>query len=207
VARNAAGSSRRKFPRLNVRRVVTIGVDGQEFVLATVNLSFSGAFLETDRKLPVGTLLNFTLEIEGEPVTTAARVVHQNRDGVAVVFVSPPERFVNVLCQIISERITRDAELGAAKDEVPGRITLLVYEHGEYRLLFTSSLSSQGVWAVAEKTWPVAEKVWITLPEHGLFDSQASVVWSDGHVIRLEFIEPSEEFGRAYQRVLDAFLG
>ena len=61
-------------------------------------------------------------------------------------------------------------------------------------------------WALSEYTWPVGTQLWLTLSEHGLFDCQAEVVWSDDKAMRLEFIAPSEDFTKAYQRVLSSFM-
>ena len=100
--------------------------------------------------------------------------------------------------------VVHDVALGAAKDELPGRVTLLAYQQNGYEILFTSSLSRQGAWVIGQRTWPVGETLRVTLSEHGLFDCSAEVVWSDPQAMRLEFTAPSSEFSRAYQRVLDA---
>lgn len=200
----AGMDNKRKFPRLNVRRAATVGVDGNEFVLATVNLSFGGAFLETDKQIGTGKIIDFTMEVDSKAFKTRARVVHQMPAGLAIVFMEPPETFVGALCRIIGDRVLADAQQGAAEDELPGRVAMLVYLRDGYRILFTSSLSTRGAWVVGQTTWPAGDTLWITLPEHGLFDCQARVVWSDGKAMRLEFVDPSVEFRKAYRRVLDA---
>lgn len=197
-----AGDNKRKYPRLNARRAATVGVDGREFVLATVNLSFGGAFLETDKQVGAGKTITFTMEVDGKQVSTTARVVHQTPVAMAVVFVEPPEAFVSALCQIIGNRVQSDAAHGAASDELPGRVALLVYQPSGYEILFTSSLSTEGAWVIGQRTWSSGEQLWVTLPEYGLFDCQADVVWNDEQAMRLKFVEPSTEFMKAYQRVL-----
>lgn len=196
--------NKRKFPRLNVRRAATVEADGSEFLLATVNLSFGGAFLETDKQVGVGRMIRIGFDVDGATVNTAARVVHRTAAGLAIVFVEPPETFVNALCRIIGNRIQADARQGAGRDEVPGRIALLVYENGEHDIVFTSSLGPQGAWVIGQRSWPSGSELRVTLPERGLFDSRADVIWHDERAMRIEFVEPSAEFCSAYRRVLTA---
>ena len=198
-------SSRRKFPRLNVRRAATVALGAKKFVVATVNLSFGGAFLETDNRILVGSEIEFALEIDGQSFATQARVVHQNKLGIAILFLAPPSEFVQALCKVIGDRVMHDAQRGADPDEVPGRMVfLLPGDHG-YQISFTSSIGCNGVWVMTEKTWSEGTRLWVTLPEHGLFDCQADVLWSDEQSMRLQFVEPSDEFRKAYQRTRNAF--
>ena len=201
----APASSRRKFPRLNVRRAATVALGTKKFVVATVNLSFGGAFLETDNKILVGSEIDFALEIESQSFSTQARVVHQNKFGIAILFLSPPADFVQALCTVIGDRVMQDAQRGADPDEVPARIVFLLPGEQGYQISFTSSIGAAGAWVMTEKTMPAGSRIWVTLPEHGLFDCQADVIWNDEHSMRLQFVEPSAEFRKAYQRTRKAF--
>ena len=84
---------RRQHPRIPISVRVKVQYTGQEFAAHSVNLSAGGVFLDTDRRLPVGTRVRLVLTIpiiakypiraEGEVVWLAP----EESTGLAVRFV------------------------------------------------------------------------------------------------------------------------
>ena len=84
---------------------------------------------------------------------------------------------------------------------------MLLQQGPDHEVLFTTTLGKKGVWVLTEVLWAYTETLWVTLLEHGMFDCEARVLWCDEDAMALEFINPSEEFAQAYQRILDTYLG
>jgi len=84
---------RREHPRIPISVRVRVQYTGQEFAAQSVNLSAGGVFLDTDRRLPVGTRLHlvFTVPIIAKyPIRAEGEVVwlcSEDRSGLAIRFV------------------------------------------------------------------------------------------------------------------------
>lgn len=84
---------RRAHPRIPISVRVRVQYTGQEFTAQSVNLSAGGVFLDTDRRLPVGTRLHlvFTVPIIAKyPIRAEGEVVwlgSADRSGLAIRFV------------------------------------------------------------------------------------------------------------------------
>jgi CheY-like chemotaxis protein len=80
----------RKFSRVPLEVPVTVGEDGKEFQGRVSNISQTGLFLQCDRKLVVGTLLDlrFLVPIGGESkqIVTLDYIVRQGADGMGCAF-------------------------------------------------------------------------------------------------------------------------
>ncbi len=84
---------RRQHPRIPISVRVRVQYTGQEFAASSVNLSAGGVFLDTGRRLPVGTRVHlvFTVPIIAKyPIRAAGEVVwigSGERRGLAIRFV------------------------------------------------------------------------------------------------------------------------
>ena len=198
----------RQYPRMNVRHVVTVRASGFEINLTTASLSFGGAFLTGNVAFPVGTIVEILITENESTVTTQARVVHSHDNGFGIAFIEPPDAFTDQLYQIVYGHVVQNVKQGHGEDTVPGRMALLYRrEVLGYRVLFTSHLSPKGVWVMTENPEAFPDTFWITLPDRGLFDVQVKVEWRYDRVMGLQFVDPSEDFSRAYQTVINSFLG
>ena len=203
----AHATTRRKFPRVTMRCEFTVGDANGEFAVSTVDLSFGGAFLETDRSLLVGSVVTLTLTKDGQSAETSARVVHRHRTGYGVAFIDPPDDFYNNLTDVLFDHVVSNVRLGAPEDTVPARIALFCDYPDGYRALFSTHLNAKEIWVLTEEARPIDETFWVTISEHGLFDCQVRVIWCGSSSMGLELVDPSDEFLQAYQRIFDSFLG
>jgi uncharacterized protein (TIGR02266 family) len=84
---------RRAHPRIPISVRVRVQYTGQEFTAQSVNLSAGGVFLDTERRLPVGTRLRLVLTvpiIAKYPIRAEGEVVwlgSAGRFGLAIRFV------------------------------------------------------------------------------------------------------------------------
>lgn len=198
--------NRRKFPRMEIQYSMYARVGKHQISLSTINLSFGGAFLKTDKKLPTGILMILVLNQDGEMIETRAKIVHSTHEGIAVTFINPPHDFTAAICRIISQQIMEDTRHAPEDYGVPGRIALLIHEEHESNVLFTSNLGKESVWVLTNDIRAYSELLTITLLEHGLFECETQVLWCTENVMALEFVNPSNEFMQAYQRIVNSFL-
>lgn len=198
--------SRRKFPRVGMRYEFCVSDEEGEFSVTGVDFSFGGAFVETDRQLPVGKVLNLVLKKDGSEVGTDARIVHRHRLGYGVSFIEPSDEFYDRLTEILFDHVVTNVRLGAPEDTVPARIAVLCDYPEGHRVLFSTHMSPKEVWLITEEPRQINEKFWITVCEHGMFDCEVRVAWCGSSAMGIEFVDPSVEFSQAYDRVFDSFL-
>ena len=204
----ASAHTRRKFPRIGLRCefCVADAVNG-EFTVPTVDLSFGGAFFETNNELPLGDVIRIALKKDGGVTETQARVVHRHKTGYGISFIDPPDDFYNSLTDVLFDHVVSNVRLGAPEDTVPARIALLRDCPKGYQVLFSTHLNPKEVWVLTEQPLAINETFWVTLCEHGMFDCQVQVVWCSSSAMGLAFVNPSDEFCVAYDRVFNSFLG
>ncbi|MFO1351950.1 MAG: PilZ domain-containing protein [Gammaproteobacteria bacterium] len=198
-------SNRRKYPRLNLRHEFTLRAHGRQLTLATRNLSFSGAFFESEAKLPVATQVAVELHCLNHNVETSARVVYLDKYGFGVEFENSPPSFVDALHALIGEQAAHQNVLTLSAT-VPARIALLHHGAEGYHILFTSHLNHSGAWVLTETPEAFGDLIRIALSEHGLYECQAKVVWRNDRMLGLKFVDPSEDFSNAYRRIVNAFM-
>ena len=199
--------TRRKFPRVSMRCEFSVRDASGEFPVSTVDLSFGGAFLETDRPLLIGNVITLTLIKDEIAAETPARIVHRHKTGYGVAFIDPPDDFYDSLTDVLFDHVVSNVRLGAPEDTVPARIALFCDYPDGYRALFSTHINAKEIWVLTEEARAINETFWITIAEHGLFDCQVRVIWCGSNAMGLELVSPSEEFMQAYQRIFDSFLG
>lgn len=72
----------------------------------TRNLSMGGMFMLSDRRWPMGSLVDLVLEYKGAQIPTPARVTHLQPDGVGVRFVQPTVEFEDEITRVIDDLVT-----------------------------------------------------------------------------------------------------
>ena len=201
---------KRKDTRINMLHDVTIKTSNSGEVCRgkIANLSFGGAFIELNEGIIAGTEIQMALPHKGHNVATAAQIVHQGNNGigVGVYFINPDEKFIAVICDLISNYLNPDDSNGLDYDWVPGRIALYTYQQGQFNVLFTTALGPERVCALVQDTekWP--DTITITLSERGLFDCPAKIEWRSPQAVGLKFEPGSETFFEAYTRVRISLL-
>lgn len=200
--------NRRKYPRIGVRCDLTVRIGDQAFTVSTANLSFGGAFLDTNVvSLAIDTPIEIDLQSPHCSGSTSARVVHRSGRGFAVMFTETTPEFLDALHEVIFEHISQDAEHAEDYERVPGRVIINYAADNVYYVLFTAALGPQDVWVLTEEPASFPETFWITLSEHGLFDCEVRVAWRDDAAMGLAFVNPSERFLAAYDRLRASFIG
>lgn len=197
----------RRFPRIGLEYEFSVEDEllGR-FTVTSVNLSFGGAFFETTKELVVGHIVQIEMIKNGQVSSTEGRIVHRHKTGYGVAFIDPSADFQNNLCEVIFAHVVKNVRQGAPEDTVPARIALFSDSKAGYQLYFTTHLNPHGVWVLTDQRQMVDDIIWITLPEHGLFDCKAKVVWCTRSAMGLEFVDPSKEFAHAYERLFNSFL-
>jgi len=199
---------RRQFPRVSLCCEFIVRADNVgEFAAATIDLSFGGAFFETEKQLLTGSEVSITLKKDDAATVSKARVVHRYKSGYGVSFIDPSEDFYNNLTDILFDHVVSNVRLGAPEDTIPARIAFFCADTTGDRVLFSTHLSPQEIWLLSDQPAEVDDTFWITLTEHGMFDCEVRVVWCKETTIGVEFISPSDEFRAAYERIFNSFLG
>ena len=195
---------RRRYLRMDIRYEMTAQVGDETLALSTRNLSFGGAYIECRGGVSIGDSIKLKFNHGEEQVESLAHIVHQDKRGFAAAFVKPSQHFTSVLCGIVCKQIINDAKVGD-EYEVPGRVAVLAHQGEGFEVLFTSNLGASGIWVLSEKIRAYNDTLWISVLEQGMFDCETRVIWCTGRAMALEFINPSEDFTAAYQRILSAF--
>ena len=201
-----ASARRRRHPRLDVQCKMMAYTQGRHFPLTSTDLSFGGAFFDTDEPLSLGMMLEIELHSRHCQARSTARVVHQSDRGIGVTFVDPASGFVDALYEVIFEHIAKNAEQEDDYERIPGRIMVNVRcEEGFYGL-FTCALGLEDLWVLIEPSVTFPQTFWITISEYGVFDCQVQILWRTEAAMGLELIDPSTNFINAYGRLRASFL-
>lgn len=98
----ALSKLKRKYPRVDLEFELLIQVDGQDYWVNAVNLSFGGALIATDAPLEGGMEVSLTLNHLDLYGTSSARVMWTSSDGYGLKFVDPKPDFINALVEMIT---------------------------------------------------------------------------------------------------------
>ena len=80
-----AWSEKRNFIRMKINTPVDIELDGQHFTARCKDLSGSGMLVESERQLPLGSIVNLVIDQDGEkrlPFRATAEVARVEASGV-----------------------------------------------------------------------------------------------------------------------------